>query len=209
MADLKQWNMRSGSQAYAVAYGNGSDPVFPVSQLGDVVSLSAVALAKDGSPWFASSFFYGPVPSVPSPGSGRGLAHDTGNARFTYVSPFGAGMSEQDVQDMVGLPDGRLVLAGAHTGLVFWDPASGAKTALRAGQGIPDDGVWQLHSPIPKPASRARWSARCDGVVRRDADVLRASSTVRTSICPSVVAPTGGSCTSQPSWRKWSATMCR
>ena len=124
--------------------GNGSDPVFPVGQLGDVVSLSAVALAKDGSPWFASSFFYGAVPSVPSPGSGRGLAHDTGNARFTYLSPSAAGLSEQDVQDMIGLPDGRLVLAGAHTGLVFWDPASGAKTALRAGQGIPDDGVWQL-----------------------------------------------------------------
>jgi hypothetical protein len=156
VADLKQWNMRSGAQAYAVAYGNGSDPVFPVSQLGDVVSLSAVAVAKDGSPWFASSFFYGPVPSVPSPGSGRGLAHDTGNARFTYVSPFAAGMSQQDVQDMVALPDGRLALAGASTGLVFWDPASGAKTALRAGQGIPDDGVRQLEldTMVDPPALR-------------------------------------------------------
>ena len=120
------------------------------------MSLSAVALAKDGTPWFASSFFYGPVPSVPSPGSGRGLAHDTGNAKFTYVSPFVAGMSEQDVQDMVGLTDGRLVLAGAHTGLVFWDPVSGAKTALRAGQGIPDDGVWQLEldTMVEPPALR-------------------------------------------------------
>lgn len=144
VADLTQWNMRSGAQAYAVAYGNGSDPVFPVSQIGDVVSLSGVALAKDGTPWFASSFFYGAVPSVPSPGSGRGLAHDTGDAKFAYVSPFAAGMSEQDVQDLAALPDGRLVLAGAHTGLVLWDPATGAKSVLRAGQGLPDDAVQAL-----------------------------------------------------------------
>ena len=49
--------------------------------------------------------------------------------------------------------------------------------------------AWRRHSPTPKPASRARSLARCDGVARRDADVLRASSTVRTSICPSVAAP--------------------
>jgi len=145
VADLKQWNMRSGTEAYPVAYGNLSVPVFPVAQLGDVVSLSAVALAKDGTPWFASSFFYGPVPSVPSPGSGRGLAHDRDfGGNFTYVSPFTAGMSQQDVQDMVGLPDGRLVLAGMGTGLVFWDPATGAHTTVWAGQGIPDNSVQQL-----------------------------------------------------------------
>ena len=60
------------------------------------------------------------------------------------MSPFAAGMSEQDVQDLVALPDGRLVLAGAHTGLVFWDPATGAKAVMRAGQGLPDDAVQQL-----------------------------------------------------------------
>lgn len=145
VADLTQWNMRSGSQAYSEAFGNGgSPPVFPVAQVGDVVSLSAVTVAKDGTAWLASSFFYGAVPSVPSPGTGRGLAHYLGNGKFEYVSPFDAGMSEQDVQDLVALPDGRLVLAGAHTGLVFWDPATGAKKTVRAGQGIPDDAVQQL-----------------------------------------------------------------
>jgi hypothetical protein len=144
VADLTQWNTRSGAQAYAVAYGNGSDPVFPVPQVGDVVSLSGVALQPDGSPWFASAFFYGNQPSVSGPGTGRGLAHDTGGAHFAYASPFDAGMSEQDVQDLAALPDGRLILAGAHSGLVFWDPGTGTHAALRAGQGIPDDRVQQL-----------------------------------------------------------------
>ena len=48
------------------------------------------------------------------------------------------------VQDIVALPDGRLVFAGPSTGLVFYDPATGASKAMRAGQGIPDDRVVQL-----------------------------------------------------------------
>jgi hypothetical protein len=53
-------------------------------------------------------------------------------------------MSEQAVQDIVALPDGRIVLAGPSTGLVFYDPATRQRVAMRAGQGIPDDRVTQL-----------------------------------------------------------------
>jgi len=53
-------------------------------------------------------------------------------------------MSESDIRDMVALPDGRLVLAGSSTGLVFWNPQTGAKTTLRAGTDLPDDHVIRL-----------------------------------------------------------------
>jgi hypothetical protein len=143
--ELTVWNMRGGAEAYPEAFGNdGSPPVFPVSQIGDVVSLSAVTVAPDGTAWFASSFFYGGVPAVTGPGAGLGIAHYLGNGKFQYYSPFQAGMSEQDVQDMVALPDGRLVLAGANSGLVFWNPATGAVQRMRSGQGLPDDRVLQL-----------------------------------------------------------------
>ncbi|HTP28771.1 MAG TPA: WD40 repeat domain-containing protein [Anaeromyxobacteraceae bacterium] len=143
--DLHEWSFRRGAQAYAEAFGwNGIPPVFPVPQLGDVVSLSAVAVAADGTAWFASSYFYGNGPAVPAPGSGLGIAHYLGGGRFEYLQPSDAGIAEQDVQDMVALPDGRLVLAGANSGLVFFDPVTRAHSSLRAGQGIPDDRVVQL-----------------------------------------------------------------
>ncbi len=145
IADPTKWNMRAGSEAYPEAFGNGGGPpVFPVAQVGDLVSLSAVTVAKDGTAWLASSWFYGNQPAVSAPGMGLGIAHYLGNGKFAYYSPFQAGMSQQDVQDLVGLPDGRLVLAGAGSGLVFWEPTTGTKQTVHAGQGIPDDGVWQL-----------------------------------------------------------------
>ncbi len=138
VADLTQWNMRSGEAAYSEAFGNGgSVPVFPVAQIGDVVSLSAVTVASDGSAWFARSFFY-------EAGAG-GIAHYLGNDRWEYHSPSTElGLPSDDVQDMVALPDGRLVVASAQAGLVFWNPKTGEHKAVRAGQGIPDDHVTQL-----------------------------------------------------------------
>jgi hypothetical protein len=55
---------------------------------------------------------------------------------------------------MVALPDGRLVLAGISTGLVFCDPVTGAHTALHAGSGIPHDTVFRLEldSMVDPPA---------------------------------------------------------
>ncbi len=63
-------------------------------------------------------------------------------------------MSESHIRDMIALPDGRLVVAGLSSGLVFWDPATGKRTYMRAGQGIPDDGVLrlQLDTMVDPPA---------------------------------------------------------
>jgi hypothetical protein len=138
VAALTQWNMRSGDVAYSEAFGNGTVPVFPVAQLGDVVSLSSVTVAADGSAWFGAAFFYGP-------GGASGLAHYLGNGKFEYHSPSAElGLPGDDVQDLVALPDGRLVVASAYAGLVFWNPKTGERKAMRAGQGIPDDRVTQL-----------------------------------------------------------------
>jgi len=161
IGDPTIWSKRSGGDAFSEAFGSGgTPPVFPVVQLGDVVSLSAVSAAKDGTAWFASSFFYGVAPAVTGPGGGLGLAHYLGNGKFIYYSPLEAGMSQQDVQDLVALPDGRLVLAGASSGLVFWEPTTGARSVVRAGQGIPDDGVWQLEldTMVDPPALRVATS---------------------------------------------------
>ena len=53
-------------------------------------------------------------------------------------------MAEQAVRDIAALPDGRLVFAGPSTGLVLYDPASGARTVLRGRGYLPDDAVLRL-----------------------------------------------------------------
>jgi hypothetical protein len=149
VADNSLW-FKQGGAAYAAPrgmsfgdpyYGNcsGSRPVFCVPLEGDIVNLSAVTVATDGRVWFANSIFS----SDPAERS-YGIAVYDGKS-FTYFDPVSdAGMSEVNVRDMVALPDGRLVLAGASTGLVFWDPVKGTHTQVRGGQGIPDDHVHRL-----------------------------------------------------------------
>ena len=149
VADNSLW-FKQGGAAYAPPrgmsfgdpyYGNcsGSRPVFCVPLEGDIVNLSAVTVATDGRVWFANSIFS----SDPAERS-YGIAVYDGKS-FTYFDPVSdAGMSEVNVRDMVALPDGRLVLAGATTGLVFWDPVKGTHTQVRGGQGIPDDHVHRL-----------------------------------------------------------------
>jgi hypothetical protein len=133
---------RSGAEAFSEAFGDPAatnPPVFPVAQEGEIVSLTAVAVAPDDTAWFGNKNVYG------SPGErDRGIASFKAGKGFTYYSPFDVGMSETAVQDIVALPDGRLVFAGPSTGLVFYDPATKRHVALRAGQGIPDDRVLQL-----------------------------------------------------------------
>jgi hypothetical protein len=146
-ADLRGWLERPGSQIYAVAFGDpypgpcGSrycnQPVFMVPAEGDVISVQAVAVAADGRVWFAS----GRTTTFDLP---RGLAVWDGKS-FKYFDPQrDAGMAENDIRDMVALPDGRLVLAGSKTGLVFWNPGTGARTSMRAGADLPDDHVFRL-----------------------------------------------------------------
>jgi hypothetical protein len=143
VADNSVWFNRGGN-SYAHAFGDpyagncsGSRPVFCTPMEGDTVALSAVAVGKDGRVWFASNPTYSADPAY-------GIAAFDGTS-FAYFDPVrDMGMSEVAVRDLVALPDGRLVLAGPNTGLVFWDPASGKRTVMRAGQGIPDDHVFRL-----------------------------------------------------------------
>jgi hypothetical protein len=85
-------------------------------------------------------------------------------------------MSETDVRDMLALPDGRLVLAGATSGLVIWNPQTGAHTSLRGPQWLPDDHVLRIEldqmvnpptlhvatwAERPPSASCREWRAHC------------------------------------------------
>jgi hypothetical protein len=117
----------------------GSRPIFCPPQEGDYVNISAVTVAKDGTVWWSSGVIYNEVGDV-----NYGIAAEN-MWQFTYYDPIrDAGMLESNVRDMLALPDGRLVLAGPNSGLVFWDPKTGKHTSLRQGQGIPDDGVLRL-----------------------------------------------------------------
>jgi hypothetical protein len=53
-------------------------------------------------------------------------------------------MSENNITDMIGLPDGRLVIAGGSSGLTFWNPNTGVHTSMQAGQGLPSDQVIRM-----------------------------------------------------------------
>jgi hypothetical protein len=145
--DLAGWLSRPGNQIFAVAFGDpykgpcGSafcnQPVFMVPAEGDIISVQSVAVGSDGRVWFAS----GKTTSSDVP---RGLAAWDGRT-FRYYDPQrDAGMAESDIRDMVALPDGRLALAGPGSGLVFWNPQTGAHTSLRAGADLPDDHVLGL-----------------------------------------------------------------
>ena len=72
------------------------------------------------------------------------MAAWTGRSFKVYRPVNDLRMAEANVRDMVALPDGRLVLAGPNTGLVFWNPTTRETKPLRAGHGIPDDHVTRL-----------------------------------------------------------------
>jgi len=128
---LSQWHARTGADTFAAAFGDPYDPatgrnppVFRPPLEGDPVDLSAVAVAKDGTVWFAS----GPQSSM---GRAYGIASWDGKA-FRYFDPMrDAGLSDPNVRDLVALPDGRLAVAG-FSSLVLWDPGAGQRTAALA-----------------------------------------------------------------------------
>src|SRR5262249_52146303 len=115
------------SQAFGDPYDgacSGNPPVFCPPQEGDPVALSAVAVAADGRVWFASGPNY-------SGDTAYGVASWAGHG-FTYYDPVrDLGLPDANVRDLLALPDGRLVLASASGGLVFWNPATGEHTSLR------------------------------------------------------------------------------
>jgi hypothetical protein len=63
--------------------------------------------------------------------------------RFDYLSPASFGMND-NVRDMVALPDGRLALGGDNTGLWLLTPSTLAVARVTAGQGIPGNRVLRL-----------------------------------------------------------------
>lgn len=152
LADNTDWynNPRAnGSQAFGAAWGDptsgcdGERPIFCVPQEGDYVNLSAVSVAPDGRVWWSSGILYNDPGDV-----NYGIAAwkpGTNTAAMTYYDPMrDLGMGEENVRDLIALPDGRIVAAGPNSGLVFFDPKTGAHTAVHAGGGIPDDHVFRL-----------------------------------------------------------------
>lgn len=85
----------------------------------------------DGRVWFASS---GATSVSDTVAVWDGSAFQTFDARAL-------GLSEQGVQDLVCLPDGRIVLAGVTAGAAVYDPAHGSSRPLA---GIPGAHVNRL-----------------------------------------------------------------
>jgi hypothetical protein len=153
-ADNRVWfttpRTNDGKHAIDPALGDGNCPGFCPPQLGDPVNISGITIAKDGLIWFSSGTIFNDPADVP-----YGIASTTDGYHFTHYDPVrDLGMPESHIRDMIALPDGRLVVAGLSSGLVFWDPATGKHTSVRAGQGIPDDGVLriQLDTMVDPPA---------------------------------------------------------
>jgi hypothetical protein len=137
---------RADGPAITPAFGDGytggncgstAAPVFCPPLEGDPVNISATTVTPDGTIWFSSGTLFHDSRDVP-----YGIASFT--THFTYFSPSQAGMSEAHVRDMLALPDGRLVIAGLSTGLVFWNPTTGKSVQLHAGQGIPSDTIFRM-----------------------------------------------------------------
>jgi hypothetical protein len=134
------WTNRTGSQAFAPALGLGNKPVFPVASNGDPASISAVSVAPDGNVWWASGPWYNGAKDV-----AFGVARtDPSGFKTTYYSPGQMGLPEQDVRDLVVLPDGRIVLASNYSGLSVYDPATQTSTSIRGTQYLPSDHIYRL-----------------------------------------------------------------
>jgi hypothetical protein len=137
---LSQWHARLGGDTFSVAFGDPYDPatgrnppVFRPPREGDPVELSAVAVAKDGTAWFAS----GPQNTATR---AYGIASWDGKA-FRYFDPVrDAGLPEQNVRDLVALPDGRLAVA-SFSAVVLWDPAASRHTTMA---GLPKGTIQRL-----------------------------------------------------------------
>jgi hypothetical protein len=160
--DAKGWFQRGGATydpklgGFAMGdpyYGGcgGSRPVWCVGREGDTLAISAVTQTPDGLVWFASGPYAYQGDRACSDGGTQTGDRDLGIASynpktydFNYYTGPGVGMAETNVRDMVALPDGRLVLAGPNSGLVFWDPKTNQRTTMRGGSGLPSDRVMRL-----------------------------------------------------------------
>jgi hypothetical protein len=96
------------------------------------VSMTAVAVAKDGTLWFASDSL--------SRDPSYGLASFDGKS-FRYFAVGAAGVSR--ARDLAALPDGRLAIA-SPSGISLWEPASGRTTPVAGSAFLPSDDVLRL-----------------------------------------------------------------
>ena len=123
---------QSFGDPYVLGGPPGTEPVFKVPLEGDNVNLTAVSLCPDGRVWFGSS---GPT----SVNDTVAVWH--GNAGFQTFDARALGLPDRPVEDLVCLPDGRLVIAGSNGGTVVYDPATGASKRLA---GLPGTHVNRL-----------------------------------------------------------------
>lgn len=157
---MLDWANRPGGIAYTYAFGDpysaggtaeGSmdQPVFRPAQEGEPVDMSAVSVAPNGLAWFASGPYYGNPNDI-----AFGVATWDGR-QFTHYDPVNdLGMQEENVRDLIALPDGRILLAGPSTGLTIYNPANKSHVSLTAGQGIADNSVnrIELDTMVNPPA---------------------------------------------------------
>jgi hypothetical protein len=140
--DPVEWFERSG-RAFAIAFGDPypqapnaegfvNEPVFKVAAEGDSVHLTGVAVCPDGRVWFSSS--------GPESGTGDTVAVWKGRSFDTFPASA-LGLGGAAVRDVVCLPDGRLAVAGFHSGVVLYDPRTGASRAL---DGLPSGTILDL-----------------------------------------------------------------
>jgi hypothetical protein len=137
-ADGPAINPGFGDGYNASLCGTGLSPVFCPPEEGDPVNISAATITPDGMIWWGSGTLFNDSRDVP-----YGMANWDGH-HFNYFTLGSVGLNEANVRDLVALPDGRLVIAGINTGLVFWNPATGARVPMHAGQGIPSDRIYRL-----------------------------------------------------------------
>lgn len=140
--DPGDWFGRNGA-AFAQAFGDPyplapnaegftNEPVFKVAVEGDSVHLTGVAVCPDGRIWFSSS--------GPQSGTGDTVAVWKGRSFDTFAATR-LGLGEAAVRDIACLPDGRIALAGTHSGVVLYDP--GTDTSKPLG-GLPSGTILDL-----------------------------------------------------------------